>query len=181
MPPPVMVPEPEPGLLTVRMYDGTLNVAVTVVFPLRVMVQVPVPEQPPPDQPVKVEPGAMVAVKVTTEPELSDTEQAVPPVPQVIPPPVTVPPLGGVTVRVNRLAGGGLVKVAESVLSPPTTIVQILLPVPLTLSHPVQPLKLVREAVNVTAVPKGYGNRQEPPVPLVAQPTGGLVFGLKLT
>ncbi len=58
------------------------------------MAQVPVPEQPPPLQPVKVEPLAGVAVRVTVVPRATDSEQSVP---QFTPRPVTVPepvPLG---------------------------------------------------------------------------------------
>jgi len=43
-------------------------VAVTVVLALSVTVQVPVPVQPPPLQPLNVDPAAGVAVKVTTVP-----------------------------------------------------------------------------------------------------------------
>jgi hypothetical protein len=43
-------------------------VAVTVVAAVSVTVQVPVPEHPPPLQPVKVEPAAGTAVRVTTVP-----------------------------------------------------------------------------------------------------------------
>jgi len=43
-------------------------VAVTVVAALSVTVQVPVPEQPPPLQPLNVDPAAGAAVKVTTVP-----------------------------------------------------------------------------------------------------------------
>jgi hypothetical protein len=35
---------------------------------LSVFTQVPVPEQPPPDQPAKLEPGAALAVRVTLVP-----------------------------------------------------------------------------------------------------------------
>jgi hypothetical protein len=43
-------------------------VAVTVVAAVSVTVHVPVPEQPPPLQPVKVEPAAGTAVRVTVVP-----------------------------------------------------------------------------------------------------------------
>ena len=39
--------------------------AVTVLAAVMFRTQVPMPEQPPPDQPAKVEPVAGVAVKVT--------------------------------------------------------------------------------------------------------------------
>src|SRR3989441_6769580 len=48
----------------------SVNVAVTVFAALRVTVQAPVPEQPPPLQPVKVEPAAGAAVSVTAVPPL---------------------------------------------------------------------------------------------------------------
>ena len=46
------------------------KVAVTVVAALSVTVQVPVPEQPPPVQPEKVELAAGVAVKVIAVPQI---------------------------------------------------------------------------------------------------------------
>src|SRR5436309_10711154 len=64
----VTVPLPAPALLTVSAKLGTPNVAVTVVAAFNVTVHVPVPEQPPPLQPVNVEPAAGVAVNVTTVP-----------------------------------------------------------------------------------------------------------------
>ncbi len=46
--------------------SGTrVKVAVTVVLAVRVVIQVPVPEHEPPDQPWKVEPVSGVAVRVT--------------------------------------------------------------------------------------------------------------------
>jgi len=47
-----------------------LNVAVTTVVAFMVTVHGPVPEQPPPLQPVKVDPPAGAAVSVTTVPLL---------------------------------------------------------------------------------------------------------------
>ena len=73
------------------------NVAVHVFTPSTVTVVVaPVPEQlPPQDANECVASG--VAVSVTGVDDGNVTEQAAPPAPQVIPPPVTVPPDGGVT------------------------------------------------------------------------------------
>ena len=50
----------------------------TVVAALSVTEQVPVPEQPPPLQPVKVEPAAGAAVKVTAVPLANAAEHAAP-------------------------------------------------------------------------------------------------------
>ena len=64
------------------------KVAVTVVFDEIVVVQEPVPEQLPPDQPEKVEPLDGEAVKVTAVPLFTVVEQVEP---QEIPLPETVP------------------------------------------------------------------------------------------
>ena len=65
-----------------------MNVAVTDSSALSVTVHVPVPEQPPPDQPVKLDPDAAAAVNFTMVPTVKVCEQ----VPgQLIPEPVTVP------------------------------------------------------------------------------------------
>jgi hypothetical protein len=77
----VTVPPPLPARTTVRVSGGAgerVNVAVTVVSEPSVSWQVPVPEQPPPDQSVNVEPAAGVAVSVTTVPSLNDAEQLEP-------------------------------------------------------------------------------------------------------
>ncbi len=50
----------------------------TVVAALSVTVQVPVPEQPPPLQPEKVDPAAGVAVKVTAVPLANGAEHVAP-------------------------------------------------------------------------------------------------------
>src|SRR5436189_5076263 len=74
----VMVPLPTPALLRVSVKDGRAKVAVTVCAALIVTVQVPVPEQPPPLQPVKVEPAAGAAVSVTAVPLVKLAAQVAP-------------------------------------------------------------------------------------------------------
>jgi hypothetical protein len=64
----VTVPAPVPALVTASVYSMRVKVAVTVVAAVTVTAQVPVPVQPPPDQPVNVEPATGVAVRVTTVP-----------------------------------------------------------------------------------------------------------------
>jgi hypothetical protein len=60
----VTVPLPAPVLLTASALSWRLNIAVTATFPeVRLTEQVPVPEQPPPDQPSKVDPVVAVAVR----------------------------------------------------------------------------------------------------------------------
>ena len=66
---PVTVPAPVPDFVTVKLYAVAAKDAVTVVAAFIVTVQVPVPEHPPPDQPVKVYPLFGEAVKVTDVPE----------------------------------------------------------------------------------------------------------------
>ena len=61
-------PVPVPVLDTVSEKVCRVNCAVTEVAAVTDTTQVPVPEQPPPDQPVKVEPVAGVAVSVTDVP-----------------------------------------------------------------------------------------------------------------
>ena len=60
----VTVPLPVPALVTVMVYDTRVKVAVTLRAAVMETVHVPVPVQAP-DQPVKVEPAAGAAVKVT--------------------------------------------------------------------------------------------------------------------
>src|SRR2546428_13031883 len=76
------VPLPAPALATVSVKVGRVKVAVTVVAAFSVTVQAPLPEQPPPVQPVKVEPAAGGAVSVTAVPAVKLAE---PVAPQVIP------------------------------------------------------------------------------------------------
>ena len=67
----VTVPVPVPFFETPKETGGPTkmsNCALTVVAALTVTTHVPVPEQPPPLHPAKVEPAAGVAVNVTTVP-----------------------------------------------------------------------------------------------------------------
>ena len=64
---PVTVPLPVPALAAVSVNVG-VKVAVTVVAAETVTEQGPVPEQPPPLQPVKAESAAGVAVRTMTVP-----------------------------------------------------------------------------------------------------------------
>jgi len=66
----VTVPLPVPPLLMARMKLWGSKVAVMVVAAFMVTTQDPVPEQPPPLQPVNVDPPAGDAVSVTTVPLL---------------------------------------------------------------------------------------------------------------
>ena len=64
---------------TLCSWQGWLvNSAVTDLLAVIETVQVPVPEQPSPDQPVKVEPEAGLAVRATDVPELKLAEQVEP-------------------------------------------------------------------------------------------------------
>jgi hypothetical protein len=97
----VTVPVPAPALETVSANDDWTKVAVTVVAAFRVTAQVPVPVQPPPLQPVKVEPAAGVAVKVTTVPDVKELEQVAPqemPAGKLVTVPLPAPALDTVSV-----------------------------------------------------------------------------------
>ena len=61
-------PDPFPDFETLRLNVCSVKVAVTDVAAVIETTQVPVPEQPPPDHPVKVDPVDGVAVKVTLVP-----------------------------------------------------------------------------------------------------------------
>ena len=63
------VPDPVPDFVTVKLYKFVAKVAATDFAAVIVTVQVPVPEQPPPDQPEKVDPLFVKAVKVTDFPD----------------------------------------------------------------------------------------------------------------
>src|SRR5947199_1676642 len=97
----VTAPLPVPALLTVSVKVG-VKVAVTVVAAETVTTHDPVPEQPPPLQPVKVEPTAGAAVSVTAVPLAKLAAQVAPqgrPAGELVTVPLPVP--AGVTVRVK--------------------------------------------------------------------------------
>jgi hypothetical protein len=64
----VMLPEPPPAFTTANAYVGRVKVAVTDRAASIVTAHVPVPEQPPPLQPSKVEVASGAAVRVTVVP-----------------------------------------------------------------------------------------------------------------
>src|SRR5881296_3542383 len=139
------------------------------VAPPSVTVQVPVPEQPPPLQPVKVEPAAGVAVKVTAVPPANAAEHVGPqemPAGALVTVPVPVPL--GLTVSVKVCTA----KVAVTVVAALRVTVQV--PVP-EQPPPLQPVKVepaTGAAVNVTAVPLAYVAEQIAPHEI---PAGALV------
>src|SRR5688500_2685485 len=64
----VTVPPPPPVRLTVRL-NGLMKVAVTLMAPLTVTMQVPIPGHAPPLQPENAEPTSAVAVRTSTVPK----------------------------------------------------------------------------------------------------------------
>jgi hypothetical protein len=78
MPAGVLVMLPLPTRVRLKGKVRGVNVAVTVVAADIVTVQAPVPEQPPPLQPVKLEVGSGVAVSVTDAPLGYEAEQTLP-------------------------------------------------------------------------------------------------------
>ena len=165
----VTVPAPAPALLTVRVKDGTVNVAVTVVPAFSVTVQVPVPEQPPPLQPVKVEPAAGVAVRVTAVPPAYAAMHVAPqemPAGLLVTVPIPEPVLFTVSVKACSA------KVAVTVVAAFSVTVQV--PVP-EQPPPLQPEKVepaTGAAVKVTAVPLANAAEHVAPQEM---PTGLLV------
>jgi hypothetical protein len=76
--PAVTVPGVTDGVMVRPPEVCAVNVAVTLVFEVRVTTQVPVPVQPPPDQPENVDPAAGVADNVTDVPLVNGAEQVEP-------------------------------------------------------------------------------------------------------
>jgi hypothetical protein len=163
------VPVPVPALVTASVKGCSVNAAVTEVAALTVTVQVPVPVQPPPLQPVNVEPAAGVAVKVTAVPLVNAVEQVAPqemPAGALVTLPLPVPEF--VTLRVKD----DCTKLAVTVWA--ALIVTVHVPVPVQ-PPPLQPLNVepaAGVAVKVTAVP--LANPAEQVVPQ-EMPVGALV------
>jgi len=165
----VTVPAPAPALLAVSVKVCRANVAVTEAAALIVTVQGPVPEQPPPLQPVKVELASGVAVKVTAVPLANGAEHVAP---QAIPAGllVTVPAPAPALVTVRAKDCTANVAVTE------VAAFNVTLQVP----EPEQPPPLQPEkvepaagvAVKVTAVPLANGAEHVAPQ---AMPAGLLV------
>ena len=114
MPPPATVPEPAPVLATVSAYLIVVeeNAAVTERAPVIETMQLPVPEQAalPPDQPSNFEPESATAVRVTSLPAVSSDEQVVP---QLTPPPATVPEPAPVLVTVRPYLQGSVAGITD--------------------------------------------------------------------
>lgn len=113
----VTVPLPVPLLLTLKVY-GPAKVAVTVLSESIVTVQEPVPEHPPPDQPVKVEPDAGVAARIAVAPLVTFAVQVEPqlmPAGEEVTVPLPVPLL--LTLKLCVAAGMNTTGL-ETVLSP---------------------------------------------------------------
>jgi hypothetical protein len=91
-----IVPLPSPDLVSVRVKDFTVKIAVTFVAAVISTTQDPVPEHPPPLQPVKSEDTFGVAVSVTWVPCSNASAQSLPqlmPVGEEVMVPVPVPAL----------------------------------------------------------------------------------------
>src|SRR5438093_267706 len=130
------------------------------VAALSVTLQVPVPEQPPPLQPVKVEPAAGAAVKVTAVPVANAAEHVGPqemPAGALVTVPVPVPL--GLTVSVKVCTA----KVAVTVVAALSVTVQVPVPVQPPPLQPVNVDPAAGVAVKVTAVPLAYVAEQFPP------------------
>src|SRR5213592_4212631 len=131
-------------------------------------MQVPVPEQPPPLQPVKVELASGVAVSVTAVPPVNEAEQAAPqeiPEGALLTVPLPVPVL--VTLRAKDCWTKPAVTEAAALM--------VTMQVPVPEQPPLQPEKVdpaVGVAVKVTAVPLANGAEHVAPQ---ATPAGLLV------
>jgi len=144
----ITVPVPLPFRVTVSVNRWSVKVAVTPTAAVIVVSQIAVPVQPPPDQPVKVEPAAGVAVSVTMDPKLKAAAHVAP---QSMPAgtEATVPVPLPARVTTSELSSAN-----DAVTSMSAVIVTLHGPVPM--QSPDQPMKVAPTpgvAVNVTVVP----------------------------
>lgn len=149
-------PEPAPDLVTVRVYSGA-KVAVAVRAWLMVTVQVDVPVHAP-NQPVKREPAAAVAVSVTRVP---DPKYAVQVAPQFTPPTfeVTPPEPAPERVTVNRYWAVNVAVTLRAAVMESTHV-----PVPVHApDQPENTKPVAAAAVSVTVVPDANAAEQALP------------------
>src|SRR5205814_8668488 len=98
----VTVPLPVPDLVTVSAKELCIKVAVTASAAFIVTMQGPVPVQPPPLQPVNVDPAAGVAVRVTAVPLVNAAAHVAPqetPAGALVTVPLPAPALVSVSVK----------------------------------------------------------------------------------
>jgi hypothetical protein len=165
----VTVPVPVPDLVTVSVKDCNAKLAVTVVAALVAMVQERVPAQPPPLQPVKVEPAAGVAVRAIEELAANEAEHVLPqamPAGALVIVPVPAPDL--VTVTMTDCSAN----VAETDAAAFIVTVQAPLPKQAPL-HPVKPDPASGVTVKLTTVPLAKAAEQLAPQEM---PAGELVM-----
>src|SRR5439155_1206969 len=125
--------------------------AVTVVAAEMVTVQVPVPAQPPPLQPLKVEPPAGAAASVTAVPLVKLAAQVAPqmmPAGALVTAPLPVPALLTVSVKVG-------VKVAVPARRPPLQPVKVEPPAGAAVSVTAVPLAKLAAQVAPQVMPAG--------------------------
>lgn len=106
-----------PSKFSLKRMLAAAKVADTVVSAARLTTQVPVPEQPPPDQPVNMELASLIAVRVTAAFCKKLAEQVLPheiPAGDEVTVPLPVPSL--VTVRV--LVTGGVKEILPVMVAP---------------------------------------------------------------
>ena len=165
----VTVPAPAPDLVTVSVKDCSAKLAVTVDAALVETVQDWAPPQPPPLQPVKVEPAAGVAVKVTKEFAVNEAEHVLPqliPAGALVTMPVPAPDL--FTVIVTDWSANVAVTEAAAL------IVTVQAPVPKQPPlHPVKPEPASGVTVKLTTVPLANAAEQ---LELQEMPAGELVI-----
>jgi hypothetical protein len=148
----VTVPVPVPARATLNVAGLRLKVADTDCAPDIETEQEPVPEQPPPLQPAKVDPVAAAALRVTVVPAAKLALQVLP---QLIPAGTDVTVPVPVPARATLNVAGLRVKVADTDCAPDIETEQA--PIP-EQPPPLQPAKVdpdAATAVSVTVVPEG--------------------------